>query len=35
MNGREAPKDMFKDFNDQRNANQKDSEIPLYTNQNG
>ena len=31
----ESPKEMFKVFSDQRNANQKDPEIPPYTNQNG
>jgi hypothetical protein len=33
-NGWEAPKEMFKVLNDQRYANQNNTEIPTYTNQN-
>ena len=34
-NGQEALKEMFKVLSYQENANQKDPEIPPYTNQNG
>jgi hypothetical protein len=34
-NGQEALKEMFTILNHQGNANQIDSEIPLYTHQNG
>jgi hypothetical protein len=33
-NGKEVPKEEFKVFSDQRNANQNDPEILPYTNQN-
>ena len=35
LNGREAPKEIFKVLSDQRNANRNDPEIPPYTYQNG